>query len=56
MSTFALKKMDAVQGKQSFEMLVVDGVAPFEIFEKSLEVKDQKSLQKIYIYMLEVAN
>lgn len=56
MSKFALQNIDAVQGKQSFEKLLVDGVAPFDTFENTLEKKYKKNLAKIYFYMDEVAN
>ena len=56
MSKFALVNIDAVQGIQMFEKLVVDGVAPFYTFEDELEGKDRRSLEKIYFYMNEVAN
>ncbi|NMB37089.1 MAG: hypothetical protein GX993_03475 [Bacteroidales bacterium] len=56
MSKFALVNIDAVQGIQMFEKLVVDGVAPFDTFEDELEGKDRRSLEKIYFYMNEVAN
>ena len=56
MSKFALQNIDAVQGNQTFEKLLVDGVAPFDTFEEGLETKDRRSLEKIYFYMNEVAN
>ncbi len=56
MSKFALRNIEAVQGNQTFEKLVVDGVAPFDTFENELETKYKRSLEKIYFYMNEVAN
>lgn len=56
MSKFALRHIDAVEGLQTFEKLVVDGVAPFDTFENELEIKYRRSLEKIYFYMNEVAN
>jgi len=56
MSKFALQNIDAVEGNQTFEKLLVDGVAPFDLFEKNLETKDRRSLEKIYFYMNEVAS
>lgn len=56
MPKFALRIIEAVQGNQSFEKLLVDGISPFDLFEKNLEVKDRRSLEKIYFYMNEVAN
>lgn len=56
MSRFALQNIDAVEGNQTFEKLLVDGVSPFDLFENELETKDRRSLEKIYFYMNEVAN
>ena len=56
MSKFVLVNIDAVQGIQMFEKLVVDGVAPFDAFEDELEDQDKRSLEKIYFYMNEIAN
>ncbi len=56
MSKFALRRIDAVQGNQTFEKLIVDGHCPFDQFEKNLEAKYRRSLGKIYFYMNEVAN
>ena len=50
MPKFALKHIDAVQGKQSFEKLLVDGISPFDSFERNLESKDRRSIAKIYYY------
>lgn len=56
MSKFALQIIDAVHGNQTFEKLLVDGVAPFDTFENGLEAQNRRSLEKIYFYMNEVAN
>lgn len=56
MSKFALKKITAVVGKQSFDQLLVNGVAPLDEFEKDLQAADKKSMQKIYLYMNDVSN
>lgn len=56
MPKFELRNIEAVQGNQSFEKLIVDGIAPFDTFENELETKYVTSLQKIYYYMNEVAN
>ena len=56
MSKFTLQNIEAVQGKQTFEKLLVDGVAPFDTFEQGLEEQNKRSLEKIYFYMNEVAN
>ncbi len=56
MSKFALQIIEAVEGNQTFEKLLVDGVAPFDTFKNDLETKERRSLEKIYFYMNEVAN
>lgn len=56
MSKFALQIIDAVHGNQTFEKLLVDGVAPFDTFENGLKAQNRRSLEKIYFYMNEVAN
>ena len=56
MSKFGLRRIDAIQGNQTFEKLIVDGDCPFDHFEKNLEAKYRRSLEKIFFYMNEVAN
>lgn len=56
MHKFALQTIDAVRGTQTFEKLLVDGVAPLDTFENGLEDQNRKSLVKIYAYMNDVAN
>lgn len=56
MAIFALRHINAVRGTQSFEKLVVNGIAPFDVFEQGLGKSDKRSLAKIYFYMNEVAN
>lgn len=56
MPKFALGNIESVQGKQTFEKLLVDGVSPFDVFERGLESQYKRSLEKIYFYMNEVAN
>ena len=56
MTTFALKHMDAIRGRQRFDKLLVNGIAPFDVFERGLTKADKRSLEKIYFYMNEVAN
>ena len=56
MNKFALETIDAIKGKQRFEKLLVDGVCLFDEFEKNLEKKYKRNLQKIYYYMESVAN
>jgi len=56
MSIFALKKIDAVVGKQSFEKLVVDGVCLFDEFEQNIDEIYKSELKGIYASMNDVAN
>ena len=37
MSKFALRKIEAIRGKQEFDKLIVDDKCPFDEFEGSLE-------------------
>jgi len=45
MPKFGLENIDAVQGVQHFDKLVVNGIAPFDSFEKELQNNDRKDLQ-----------
>ena len=36
MPIFALRKIEAIKGKQEFDKLVVDGKCPFDEFENSV--------------------
>lgn len=56
MAEFSLKKMDAIQGKQKFDMLVVDDICLFEEFEKNVEAQYQTEIPTLYAYMEQVAN
>lgn len=56
MITFALRHMDAIRGRQRFEKLLINGIAPIDEFERGLTKVDKRSLEKIYFYMNEVAN
>jgi len=56
MPIFALQNIEAVEGIQEFDKLLVDGVAPLDTFEENLEDRDKRSLEKIYLYMNDVAN
>lgn len=56
MSIFALKKIDAVVGKQSFEKLVFDGVCLFDEFEQNIDEIYKSELKGIYASMNDVAN
>lgn len=53
--TFTLERIGAVVGKQRFDKLVVDGVAPFDVFEKNLEEIYKSELTGIYATMNKVA-
>ncbi len=56
MPKFALEKIEAVSGKQQFDKLVVDGICPFDEFEKNLESQYKPELVGIYNSMNNVAN
>ncbi len=56
MPTFALRKIEAIKGKQQFDKLVIDGQCPFDEFENSLEAQYQSELAGIYNYMQNVAD
>ena len=56
MSTFALRRIEAVSGRQVFYMLLVDGAAQMDEFEATLTRAEKRSMAKIYFYMNEVAN
>ncbi|MBQ3619671.1 MAG: hypothetical protein II939_16115 [Bacteroidales bacterium] len=56
MSTFALEKLEGVEGRQRFEKLVVDGVAPFDVFEQNVASAYKSELIGIYAVMNDVAN
>lgn len=56
MSKFALEKIDLIKGKQVFNKLLVDGVAPFDRFTEELEEQYKNELGAIYYLMEEVAN
>lgn len=56
MAKFELKKMEAVKGAQSFDMLVVDGRCLFEWFEENVEACYKSEIFSLYATMNEVAN
>ena len=56
MNTFALEKLEGVEGKQRFDKLVVDGVAPFDVFEQNVAATYSSELIGIYAVMNDVAN
>lgn len=56
MSTFAVLKIEAINGIQVFNKLIVDGMSPLDEFEESLEEQYKTEMDSIYLYMEEVAN
>lgn len=56
MPKFALKRIEAVRGKQEFSKLVVDDKCPFDEFENSLEIQYKSELAGIYNNMQNVAD
>lgn len=56
MPIFALRKIEAIKGKQEFDKLVVDGKCPFDEFENSLGAQYKAELAGIYNYMQNVAD
>lgn len=56
MSKFALIEIDAVVGKQQFHKLEIDGVCPFDEFEKGLSKQYKSELIGIYQRMNAIAN
>lgn len=56
MPVYSLKHMDAVVGKQSFDMLVKGNVCLFEEFENNLDPQYKSELVGIYATMNDVAN
>lgn len=56
MAEYTLKRMDFIRGKQVFDKLVVDGVAPFDEFISQLEERYRPEVRTLYKYMEIVAN
>lgn len=56
MRTFALENINAVRGTQKFDKLIVDGVAPFDEFEKKVKEQFISEIHRIYASMNDVAN
>lgn len=56
MNTFALEKLEGVDGKQQFDKLIVNGSAPFDKFEKDIGDNYKPELIGIYAIMNDVAN
>lgn len=51
MTKYSLVRIEQVRGKQVFDKLVVNGVAPFDVFIEKLERIYKKELKSIYAYM-----
>lgn len=56
MAEFSLKPMEAIVGRQSFDMLVRNGVCLFEEFENSVEARYRGEVASLYAIMNDVAN
>lgn len=56
MHNFAIQKIEAINAKQDFDKLIVDGKSLLDEFEESLEEKYKCEMNSIYYYMEEIAN
>lgn len=56
MVKYTLVRMDQIRGKQVFNKLVVNGVAPFDIFIERLEDNYRSEVRTLYALMDAVAN
>ena len=56
MPTFTLKLIDAINGKQVFYQLVIDGVPQLDDFEKNLEKKYENDFKRLLFIMDRVSN
>ena len=59
MSTFALRKVEAVKAKQELDELVIDGVGQLEAFEQELRDKHNRyltELEMLFAYIQYAAN
>lgn len=59
MSTFALRKVEAVKAKQELDELMIDGVGQLELFEQELREKHSRYLtefEMLFAYIQYVAN
>ena len=56
MSKFALKEIELIKGKQTFNKLLVDDIAPFDRFTEELEEQYESELASIFYRMEAVAN
>lgn len=55
MPIYTLKRMDQVRGRQVFSKLVVDGIAPFDVFIDGLEEIYQSEVRTLYARMNQIA-
>ena len=56
MVKYTLVRMEQICGKQVFDKLVVDGVAPFDTFIEKLEERYRSEVRTLYAIMDMVAN
>lgn len=56
MTKYSLVRIEQVRGKQVFDKLVVNGVAPFDTFVSQLDEKYRSELRTIYAHMQFVAD
>ena len=56
MAKYTLERMKQIRGKQVFDKLVVDGVAPFDTFIEELEEEYRSEAMTLYSYMDLVSN
>lgn len=56
MPNFALRKIEAINGRQEFDKLIVDERCPFDEFEAGLEEQYKSELVGIYHHMQDVAD
>ncbi len=56
MPKFALEIIEAIQGKQEFVKLIVDGICPFDDFENGLQGQYKKELVGIYNSMQNISD
>lgn len=56
MVKYTLERMAQIRGKQVFDKLVVDGVAPFDTFIEELEERYRSEVRTLYAYMDAVSN
>ena len=56
MAKYTLERMEQIRGKQVFDKLVVDGIAPFDTFISLLEETYRSEVRTLYSLMDAVAN